>query len=182
MKILYPPEVGIKDPDIIEVRIGTGKKTNKHILAVKHRMLGWLDPWTWGLVAKIQLYFESVEPVKLVAWVTLTLAYKAGIDIVGDTVAWTNSYFDQLQKAVPGSGQIIQYEKALIQAVPLLGFIIGLIGPQVEKATGANLGDMMHGAASIEGEAAKWATAAGASALTIILSGSIAGVASKVLA
>lgn len=61
-RIAYPNEVGIRDQDIIEVRISTKKKRGKstrkdptdHILKVRHRIFGWLSPWEWGILAKLE--------------------------------------------------------------------------------------------------------------------------------
>ncbi len=67
-RVAYPSEVGIRDADIIEVRISTamkrGKSTRKmptdHILKVKHRIFGWLSPWEWGILAKLEKGIDKI--------------------------------------------------------------------------------------------------------------------------
>ncbi len=70
-RVAYPNEVGITDPNIIEVRISTAltRRSGKgpsgkniptdHILKVRHRLYGWLSPWEWGMLASLSKVLEE---------------------------------------------------------------------------------------------------------------------------
>ncbi len=70
-RVAYPNEVGITDPNIIEVRISTAltRRTGKgpsgknvptdHILKVRHRTFGWLKPWEWGMLASLSKVLDE---------------------------------------------------------------------------------------------------------------------------
>ncbi len=96
-KVLYPNDVGISDPDIIEVRISTAltrrkKKSSNvptdHILKVRHRIFGWLSPWEWGMLAKVEGFMKSIDPLSAVAWVSFTVGFKGTIDSAQALVDW----------------------------------------------------------------------------------------------
>ncbi len=66
-RVAYPNEVGILDPNIIEVRISTALTRRKgsknvptdHILKVRHRLYGWLSPWEWGMLATLSKVLDE---------------------------------------------------------------------------------------------------------------------------
>ncbi len=70
-RVAYPNEVGISDPNIIEVRISTAltRRSGKgpsgknvptdHILKVRHRLYGWLSPWEWGMLASLSKVLDE---------------------------------------------------------------------------------------------------------------------------
>lgn len=70
-RVAYPNEVGITDPNIIEVRISTAltRRSGKgpsgknvptdHILKVRHRTFGWLSPWEWGMLSSLKDFFDK---------------------------------------------------------------------------------------------------------------------------
>lgn len=92
-RVAYPNEVGISDPDIIEVRISTASRRGKstkgtptdHILAVKHRVFGWMKPWEWGMMSAakdaIDKIFRLIESYLRteVGVIVFTLAGTVGI-------------------------------------------------------------------------------------------------------
>ncbi len=93
-RVAYPNEVGISDPNIIEVRISTAltrrksKKDNvptDHILKVRHRLYGWLSPWEWGMLASLsKVLDETLDLIKSflrteVGVIVFTLAGSIGI-------------------------------------------------------------------------------------------------------
>lgn len=122
-RVAYPNEVGIRDPDIIEVRISTAmtRRTGKgpggknvptdHILKVRHRSFGWIKPWEWGALSKIEGVIKDIGPLKMVAWVGLTITYSETIKAAPDFIDWAKSlsgeignFFSQIGAAIFGAG------------------------------------------------------------------------------
>ncbi len=111
-RVAYPNEVGISDPNIIEVRISTAltRRSGKgpsgknvptdHILKVRHRLYGWLSPWEWGMLASLsRVLEESLGLIKSflrteIGVIVFTLTGSIGIIYI--------FYGDQITRAIMG--------------------------------------------------------------------------------
>ncbi len=109
-RVAYPNEVGITDPNIIEVRISTALTRRKklsdnvptdHILKVRHRLYGWLSPWEWGMLASLsKVLDESLGLIKSflrteVGVIVFTLTGSIGIIYL--------FYGEQITRAIMGA-------------------------------------------------------------------------------
>ncbi len=108
-RLAYPNEIGITDPNIIEVRISTAKRRREgkkllptgHILKVRHRLYGWLSPWEWGMLASLsKVLDETLALVKSflrteVGVIVFTLTGSIGIIYL--------FYGEQITRAIMGA-------------------------------------------------------------------------------
>ena len=169
-RVAYPNEVGISDPDIIEIRISTAKKRGKstrkdpndHILAVRHRIFGWIRPWEWGTIAKIEKAIDKVlelvnsflrTEVGVIVFVlggSLTILYlflgekfvKIILGLVYTTAALASAAFDtiknfitSLASQIPGFPEIPPLDLPPIPGIPDMGDPGENIQPGFEEET-----------------------------------------------
>jgi hypothetical protein len=166
-RVLPGKDFGIDDPAVL-VRVSTQKEKRGQILKIKHPIIGWVKPQIYYAITTITEEIRRIDPIQLIALVTLAVLYKKAIEVTGDVVGWLGDLFDNLGLFISGQLSPIQTVEFLSQ----LPFFSGLaplaevLGAETEAFTLTGRGGLLN-------EAQEWLLAFGSAAITIVFGGQV---------
>jgi hypothetical protein len=173
-KTLPGKDFGIDDPAVL-VRVSTQKERKGKILKIKHPILGWIEPQVYYAFQAVVKELKRIDPLKLLAFITLTILYKPVIHAVDDVMDWFGDLFEGIGLAISG-----QLTPAVVVNIFTEMPILGGLFQTLFEALGMPQ-DVMTEAQAITGregfinELQEWFFAAGAAAITITVGPSLVG-------